>query len=282
MSHFLDLGTEYAVHYSTAARGSTGLHPGRIKASSSKRMKLIQPNCRLQFTARDVDFVIRILGAKVGDKDCLVQLLADEESRDAILDDERLFKALLEYRGCLEVSTHFYFYILVRNVLRKSDLEDRVLADYVAEVLAEFSSSMRTECVLSGQKTPLNYFYEMILALQNASERECFELRLHVGNYSLFLAGLFPDRIRHRTERRGFPDLRYYEAMGMTQFRLAGEHRLAQKHRLDSVLCTLAERFHATRKALNDLAARLVSMEDFNYSAHHLLGGPEQADNWAI
>ena len=102
-------------------------------------MRVIQPNCRFQFTAEDVDFIVRTLGAKTGDADYLTKLLADQDTRDLILDDERLFHALLEHRGCLRVSTHFYFYVLVRQVMRRSGIEDRAVADYVAEVLSEFS-----------------------------------------------------------------------------------------------------------------------------------------------
>ncbi len=235
-------------------------------------MKLIQPNCRIQFTSQDVSFILGTLGRKIGDKECLVKLLGDLSTRDLILDDEDLLHSLLEQRQCLEVSSHFYFYILFRNVLNRAGLNDRNLADYVAEVLAEFSISARSDCVLRDQKTPLTYLFEMLLALQTADERTAFELRLHVGNYSLFLAGVFPDRIRERAKRKGFPDLRYYEEMGKTQYRIAGYHRLAERHNLGAILNTLSERFKTTREALNDLSERLVSLGDRNYPMHHLFG----------
>ena len=86
-------------------------------------MKMIQPNCRVQFAAEDVEFILSVLGRKIGTAECLIKLLSDEESRDLILDDEALFHALLERRGCLRVSSRFYFYILVRNVFRRSGME---------------------------------------------------------------------------------------------------------------------------------------------------------------
>src|SRR5579859_1138431 len=106
-------------------------------------MKMIQPNCRAQFAAEDIEFILQVLGPKIGTADCLIKLLADQESRDLILDNEALFHALLERRGCLRVSTRFYFYILVRQVFRRADIQDREVADYVAEVLAEFARSER-------------------------------------------------------------------------------------------------------------------------------------------
>src|SRR5947208_2797321 len=137
-------------------------------------MKMIQPNCRIQFAAEDIEFIVSVLGRKLGTAACLVKLLADEQSRDLILDDEALFHALLERRGCLRVTSRFYFYILVRHVFRRSDIQDRTVADYVAEVLAQFSSAERARCVVPGQPQPLDYFFEMLTALQKADDRTSF------------------------------------------------------------------------------------------------------------
>src|SRR5437016_1020657 len=169
-------------------------------------MKMIQPNCRIQFAAEDIEFILSVLGRKLGAAECLIKLLADEESRDLILDDEALFQALLERRGCLRVTSRFYFYILVRHVFRRSDIQDRSVADYVAEVLSEFSHAERTRCVLPGQTNPLDYFFEMLTALEKADDRTSFLIRVHMGNHSLFLDGVFPNRIRFRVVARDLPD----------------------------------------------------------------------------
>ena len=229
-------------------------------------MKVIQPNCRVQFTAADVDFIVANLGRRTGDADCVTRLLSDAESRDAILDDESLFHALLENRGCLAVSSHFYFYILVRNVLRRTGIDDRIVADYIAEILAEYSNIERTQCRVHGQPEPLNYFFEMLMALQRADDRNSFELRAHIGNHALFITGVFPDRIRVRAEKRGFPDLRYFEAVGQSSFRIASDHRLAERYDLGPIFETLAERFRTARQALNDLSERLLAWEDDRYA----------------
>src|SRR5687768_6559306 len=110
-------------------------------------MKMIQPNCRMQFTAADIDFILGALASKHNQRECLIQLLADEETRDLILDDELLYRALLEQHGYIAVSSHLYFYVLVRQVLKRAGISDRAVADYVAEVLAEFSRAERLKCV---------------------------------------------------------------------------------------------------------------------------------------
>jgi hypothetical protein len=239
-------------------------------------MKIIQPNCRVQFAAQDIDFILSVLGGKIGTAECLVKLLADEDSRDLILDDEALFHALLERQGCLRVTARFYFYILVRHVFRKSDIEDRAVADYVAELLAEFSRAERLQCMLPGQNHRLDYIFEMLAALQTADDRTSFLIRVHIGNHSLFLAGVFPQRIRYRAEVRGFPDLKYYEGLGRTQYRAASDHRLAQRYDVAKVLNTLADRFQTTRLALNDISDRLFSLGDANPSIDLLLKSSEE------
>jgi hypothetical protein len=236
-------------------------------------MKVIQPNCRIQFTAQDLEFMISVLGPEKLSMETLGKLLADEETRDLILDDEQLYRALLEKACCLQVSSHFYFYILVRHGLRQASIDDRSVADYVAEVLAEFSLVDRSRYTVAGQPIPLDYLFEMMAALENADDRSRFLIRAHMGNHSLFLSGVFPERIRVRAERKGFPDLQYYEDLGRSSFRAAGDHRLAHRYNLTEIYHTLAERFQATRLALNDLTQRLFMLDDGGAFVRSLLHG---------
>lgn len=233
---------------------------------------VIRSNCRVQFTAEDVDFILTVLGPKAGSAETLVKLLGDEETRDLILDDESLLHAVLEHRSCLRISTHFYFYILVRHSFRRSGLEERPLADYVASVLAEFSHTERTRCRVNGEAK--DYFFEMLAALQTADDTTSFYIRAHIGNQSLFLSGVFPDQLRFRAERRGSPGLSYYEGLGRANFRVASDHRLARKYDLDGIFNLLSERFQETRLALNNLRDRLVSIGDPEIAFEHLIKPP--------
>src|SRR5437773_2984822 len=104
-------------------------------------MKVIQPNCRVQFTAEDIDFILSVLRPKVGNAECLVKLLTDEESRDLILDDEALLRAVLEHRSCLRISAHFYFYI--RSEEHTSELQSH--HDLVCRLLLEKKKKKKTK-----------------------------------------------------------------------------------------------------------------------------------------
>ena len=237
-------------------------------------MNVIRPNCRIQFTAEDIDFIVSVLGKDYGEATCLVELLSDDDTRDVILDHDRLFRAILERSSYLEVSTRLYFYILVRHVLLEAGIKEPEIADYVAEVLSVIASAHRTRYPLPNQASPMNYVVDMLAAMQSASHEQRFLIRAHLGNFTLFLVGLFPGYIRERRQRRGSPSLEYYERVGQTSYRVAGNHNLAEQYELGPVFHSLSDRFHSARLALNDLSDRLVSLEDARLDPRLLLDEP--------
>ena len=234
-------------------------------------MNVIRPNCRVQFTPQDIDFIVSVLKSKVNDAPSLLRLLADDETRDLVLDDDSLLRAVLEARCCLRISTNLYFYVLVRHSFRRAGISERDVADYVAEVLAEYSRIDQMQCKIKGESKSLEYFVDMLTALQTADDTTSFYMRAHIGNYSLFFSGIFPDRIRFRAEFRGAPGLRYFETLGQSSYRVASDHRLARKYDLVKVFDVLAERFQLTRMALNDLGDRLLTIGDSNPAVDSLL-----------
>jgi len=234
-------------------------------------MNFIRPHCRLHLTAADVDFILSTLGRSPGDAAALRDLLTDEGSRDGLLDQPVLYRAVLEGSGCLAISPHLYFYLLVRHALLAAGVKERELADYIAEMLGEFTRTECTRARLPGDPSPLDYFYEMLAALPRLEPRQAFALRLHMGNQALYHAGLFRERIEHRASRKGFPGVDYYERMGQASFAAASHDRWAGRLGLERLLEALAECFHAARLALNDLTERLISLGDGNAGVDRLL-----------
>ena len=222
---------------------------------------MIRPNCRLQFTASDIDFITSILGTDRKSSDHLLKLFADPESLDVILDDERLLKHILDRPNCLKISPRLYFYILVRHVLKKSGIDDRNITDYIAELLTEYARSDRSKRPISTDGQPIEYFTDVMAAMEKSDERMRFFMQLFVGNYSLFLSGIFPEYLRHRTRYKAAPRIEYYERLGSSNYRIASNHSLAKKYNLADILIHLSECFHNVRLALNDLSARLVFLE---------------------
>lgn len=224
-------------------------------------MKVIRANCRAQFAPADYAFIASVLPIRREGAAGLVRLLEDAEDMDRLLDHPRLFRAVLELPSCLTVSLRFYFYVLVRHALLRADIRDRDVADYVAEVLAEFSQLQRLSQPRPGGEGALEYLHEMLDALEGLEREERFALQCHIGNYALFQSGLFPGRVQRRVERRAAPGFRFYEELGSAHFRLAGGHWLARRMDLAPVLATLGEAFHVARLALNHLSEKLLFLE---------------------
>ena len=228
-------------------------------------MKVIRPNCRSQFTAADFEFVSFVLNNSLPSQNhsprSLFLLSHDAVSIDAMLDDPKLFRALLESKKCVSVSLQFYFYVLVRQSLLREEITSREIADYVAEVLAEFAAVSRLISSSSENHAPLEYVSDMILEIEHLEGADQFAMQSHIGNFALFHSGLFPNRLQSRIERRGAPGFQFYEDLGSAYFKLAGNHFLARQLELVDIFASLGEAFHITRIALNHLSEKLVFLE---------------------
>jgi hypothetical protein len=105
------------------------------------------------------------------------------------------------------------------------------------------------------------YISDMLIALSRATPEQAFLLRAHVGNYSLFLSGIFHENTQHRS-RRGAPDLKFYEQVGRANYQLVASHAAARRCDLHDVYEELADRFREVRLALNQLSDQLLNLDD--------------------
>ena len=99
---------------------------------------------------------------------------------------------------------------------------------------------------------------DILIDLEATQGERRFRVMVHLGNYALWLAGLFPQYIEARRLRHGGPDLRYYDALGRRGYAMACDHALADRYRLESILHTVVERYPTLREALNDLSERIL------------------------
>ncbi len=222
---------------------------------------MIKANCRERFTAADFDFVVHTLSKSDRDAVSLVDLLTDADARDSILDSPRLVESMLVGGAPLTISPQLYFYVLLRHVLKETGINDRNVSDYLASLLETFSQTARMRSPGTGQPNPIQYVSDMLIALRDASPTQTFLIRAHVGNYSLFITGIFHDTVQSRSQR-GAPDVSFYEDVGSSNFRVAAGHQVARSCELSRVFETLAEGFHETRLALNRLSESLLHLDD--------------------
>jgi hypothetical protein len=230
---------------------------------------MIQANCRARFTASDFDFVVRTLARSQTDNVSLVDLLSDAETRDFVLDNPRLVDAILFNAGHLRISSEFYFYVLARHVLQEAGITDRKLCDYVASLLGTFSRANGLQAPHVCEERGRQYISDMLIALTRATAEQAFLLRAHVGNYSLFISGIFHENTMRRS-RRGAPDVKFYEQIGRTNYQLLASHATARRCELNDVYEELADRFREVRVALNRLAEQLLNLDDDGSAGRYL------------
>jgi hypothetical protein len=221
---------------------------------------MIQANCRARFTAADFDFVVRTLARSQNESVSLVDLLADVATRDSVLDSPRLVSAILSNAGQLRISSQFYFFVLARHVLREAGIHDRKMSDYIGSLLETFSRA-NMAAPHTGDERGHQYISDMLIALTRATPEQAFLIRAHVGNYSLFISGIFHENAQHR-HGRGGPDLAFYEQIGARNYGLVANDATAKRCQLNDVYGELADRFHEVRLALNHLAEELINLDD--------------------
>jgi hypothetical protein len=216
---------------------------------------VILPNVRERLTPADMDLVVRLLagGNAVGERGCRERLA--EEGPDALLSEPTLFDLLLGAPGLAAPAATLFLYVAVRGALRRVGIDDAELSDYLSALLLEFGMRDRALRIAPADDQVYRYVSDIVADLDAVADaRRAFLLRAHLGNFSLWLSGVFPDCITERRERRGGPDLRYYEEMGARGFRLASDHHLAHQWALAPIYDRAAESFERLRVGLNRLS----------------------------
>ena len=211
---------------------------------------MILPNVRAAFGRREAGILLSLAGPD-GER------RLSEEGIDALLDDPGLVRALLKRDGIDTTSAPLAFYLLVRHALLEREIHDRLLADYTAAVLLEFGRVRRTSSGGAGDLPLSFYLADVLVELDRARGEREFQLRAHLGNLALWLAGVFPDRITARVQRRGAPPITYYDELGAAGFRSAAAMDLALRHGLGDVFLRAADQFTHIRSALNGLSDAL-------------------------
>ncbi len=212
--------------------------------------------CLSRFEERDFVFLVTAIGG-AADGAALRGLFVDQESLRHLLDDERVFRALLESPSLLNVSPWFYFYVLTRHSLKRRGLDDLPLAEYLGSILAE-RVPMAPHDSLRGIPAGFVHTVDFLAVLDRASGKTRYELLVAAGNQFLVLTGIFPGYIRRRSERRGAPGLAYYEEFARASFQEATHHPMAKRSGLSEVFGTLTDVLPEARRSLNRMADSLL------------------------
>jgi hypothetical protein len=218
---------------------------------------MILANVRQCLTRNDAQLALRLMSRGRADGIDEGEQALREQGIDSVLDDPRLLAALLEQPQGAHASLPLFTYVLVRHALRDAGEQDRVVADYVAAILLHFGMRDRSRRIREHDDEVYDTLSALLADAESGDATRAYLVRAHLGNYALWLAGIFPDFIESRRHRRGGPDLDFYDEMGRRGYRLAAAHRLAQQQGMDRLYETAADRFATLRLALNRVSDRL-------------------------
>lgn len=214
------------------------------------------PSSRDRFKGADFTFLTEVLAPSEG-RCHLIRLWDDPQALREMLDLKEVLRALLDSPSALQVSAPFYFYVLVRHTFLREGLTDSDLADYVAGVLAERVSPEPGD-VLRDVARGITHAADFLSILGSSHGPMKFHLQLAAGNQFLVLTGMYPGFLKHRAERRGAPDVEFYEAFACRAFRGAADNPEAPPSTPRRLLGALSEAMPTARRSLNRMAEEFV------------------------
>jgi hypothetical protein len=218
---------------------------------------MIRANTRSRLSAADLQLVVLLLSRGSAHRRASLERRLAAEGPDSLLDAPELLERLLAVRTMLVPSEPLFLYVLVRHALRQASIDDRELADYLAALLLDFGQRDRAWRVDWHDDEQHRYLVDILADIEASDGERRFRVMVHLGNYALWLAGVFPDYIAARHLRKGGPDVTYYDALGRRGFALASDHSLAERYGLGETLKLAAEQFPSLRSVLNGVSDRV-------------------------
>lgn len=219
---------------------------------------MILANIRQGLTRDDAQLALRLLSRGSAAEHTAAEETLRRHGLDALLDDPRLAEALIEGRQAAHASLPLFAYVVVRQALRNVQEHDRGISDYVASILVHFALRDNAHRIGAADDQVYDTVAALLADVDHGDPTRRFFVRAHLGNYALWLGGMFPDHVEERRFRRGGPDLEYYDEMGQRGFALAAQHRMSQQYGMTAVFEAAAERFPRIRAALNSVSDRFL------------------------
>lgn len=262
----------------TGFRAEEGMSPMQNPANQ------ITPNSIERLPDRDLLFLIQAYADKRTDHENIRGLIGgDVDIIEMMVESDRVFQKVMDQSTVVQnISPFFFFTLLLRRSARdlrtKSEfLEDtleelnqketafpwnpgrveklfgdRELANYLANMISIFTRSSRMFQVSDNDEATYHYIVDLIQDSQHSDPARQFRIYCHIGNYTLFLTGLFPEFIEHQHKIRRRPmDERFYIDFGRTYYGLASDHQMARNAELDAVFSKLSLGFVACKRLLN-------------------------------
>lgn len=207
---------------------------------------------------RDIRFLLdNFPGAGEDQRNALEVIKRMPTTLESMLDSDYVFKSMTrDHALLLDVSPFLMFNVLLR---RSADIDrsslSRSVINYIANLLSLFAHIDRARRIQRHDSDSVEYIVDMISQAQGARPERQFVIHAHIGNYSLYMTGMYAKylRYRHRYKRRAI-DINYYLDQGQAYYSQASQHSLAPEYGLREVFAQLSGMFDFYRHALNHMS----------------------------
>lgn len=216
---------------------------------------MILPHVRGSFARADAMALVDLVASGDAGLRSGAEARIAAEGLDVLLDDPRVLNGVLTQSN-LSASPRLVFYVLIRHALLERGITDRLTADYLASLVLTFGERNRAYRISEDSPEEFHYLVDLLRRHSEGDSRDAFLVCSHMGNYALWVTGLFPDFIHERVYRRGAPSLGYYEEVGASGFSAAARSREAKEFGLAELFLTVSRDFPVLREVLNHLADR--------------------------
>jgi len=161
----------------------------------------------------------------------------------------------------------FFLDLVDRHYSSQLELRDQEIKDYVANILAEFCELEQLHKIRNTYNRPLDDVGEVLLESDPiygpapSFDRER-QVRKHIGDYTLFFAGMFPESINHWRLRRqrleGFIDLM---KAGKESYYIVSKFDCFEYAKVAPLFRRLSENFEQCVFGLNMVKNELVELQ---------------------
>jgi hypothetical protein len=139
------------------------------------------------------------------------------------------------------------------------------VTDYLTQVLADFAHMRRVYGVRDLQGRPLTEVADMLLQadvrLQGTSFNQEREIHKHIGDFTLFWAGVYPEALPRLQERMRKDHLLDYVQQGKNSYAIAASHNYGEYRTQAPVLKKLSDEFELCLFGLNTVRKEMDKLK---------------------
>jgi hypothetical protein len=168
---------------------------------------------------------------------------------------------------------------LIKTLYVNRGSTDSYVLSYLTDMMASFLFARELfPLVREGNRRSGFLLSDLLEEMQHMTHfQNLFEAYRKMGDYSLFITGIFPASLRRRRGSRWYGaqaslvDMGYHTDMGRRYYHAASEHELAEATEQRPVLAKLSQHFDIYREALNETSEKYILGFDMNLIADKLL-----------